>query len=103
MFVRSKKLFDNISAAQDPGVVLVDQDYRLRDWQRDELSLQVIHRSGAPTYSIQVLQSMDGTNYVTVGSAIVAAGLTTITGIKCPYVRVDVDSLSGGNIDVYAG
>ena len=87
------------------GVVMHDTAWRLNDRnKREEITLEVIENGTVTSYSIQVKQSRDGVAWYDVGTAISAAGVTTITGIKMPQCKAEIEAIvpSTGDVDVWA-
>jgi hypothetical protein len=84
------------------STVLHDLDYKVRDQFREIIMLEIRNHTSTPTFSVQPKQSLDGSNWYSLGSAIAATGLTQLT-CYCPYFKVNVASITGGSIDVVAG
>lgn len=79
-----------------------DKDYKLLDIRRDVVSVVVKTTASAPTLSIQCKQSVNGTDWINLGSAITTSNsVTTISSVNLPFFKVDVTALTGGNISVW--
>jgi hypothetical protein len=65
---------------------------------RDEFSV-LVQTTGSPTFSVTFQGSVDGSNWFTLGSAVVAVtNGTTVTGVLARYVRANLTALSGGTL-----
>ena len=91
------------SAASEPGSgkAFRDPDYQLTDRRRPDKLIEV-RLGGAPTFSLQVKQSLDGHVWHDVGDAITAAGLHERT-VKAPYFRAELLAIEGGAVTVFSG
>ena len=99
--IRKRALYTNITGVPTQLPVR-DDDYKRRDYDHSSVIIEVLVTSGSPTFSLQPRQSFNGTNWYTIGGALVAAGVTSIT-TTMPYFDVLVSSLSGGGITINAG
>ena len=90
-------VISNKSTTGDSAVVH-DLDYKLTDLRRQTVVVEIRNHTSTPTFSVQPKQSLDGTNWYSLGSAIAATGITVLT-CECPYFKLNVASISGGSID----
>ena len=90
------------TAADAPGDGAVLKDNHWRDSRGETVQVWVID-NGVTSFNLQPKQSMDGTTYFNVGSAISTAGVTEVTGIKMPYFKVELTAIvnNGSDIDVH--
>lgn len=65
----------------------------------NEFSL-LVETTGSPTFSVQFQGSLDGTNWLSIGSAVTAvqAGSATPAAIMARYLRANLTALSGGTL-----
>ena len=98
-FKTPQTLLNAVTTAQVEAKPLLDMDFRLRDWLREKLALEV---SGTFTgVSLQPRQSMDGVTWWPIGSAITAAGLTVLE-VDLPYFDVSLTAIASGSVTVRA-
>jgi len=84
-----------------PGFRSVFGNSEYYDADKQQVILEVVEVS-SPTYSLQPYQSLDGTNWHAVGSAITAAGCY-ILAVKLPLFKLSLDAVSGGGLTITAG
>jgi hypothetical protein len=68
--------------------------------RRNVVLVDIRTHTSTPTFSIQPKQSIDGTVWHNLGSAIAAVGLSVITG-ECPYFKLTIASIAGGSVDAF--
>jgi hypothetical protein len=90
-----------LTAASKTGdsQVVRDADYKSYDMRRNTVVVELRANTGTPSFSVQPLQSLDGTHWYNLGSAISAAGISVIT-CECPYFKLNVGTSNEKSTDV---
>lgn len=81
------------------GLILRNDEYN-RPGVIQTVMLEILTSSGTPTLSVQPYQSLDGTNWHAVGSAITQSPSLTALTVQAPYFTVAVTELSGGDLNI---
>lgn len=95
------KILQSAASEPGPGRSFHDPEYQLTDRRRSDKLIEV-RLGGAPTFSLQVEQSLDGHVWHAVGDPITAAGLHERT-VKAPYFRAALTAIEGGAVTAFSG